>query len=280
MATKTGLLLGAHESVAGGLCKAFERAASDGAEAIQIFTKNARGWAAKPLDDTDVEDFRRAAKATGVPSAAHASYLINLAAEDPELRQKSLDAMTDEVERCDRLGVPNLVVHPGSHPDGERGVALVAEALREVRRRRPRSPTCILLENTAGQGNSLGWQLEQLAALHQAVGKPRWIGFCLDTCHLFAAGYDLSSQAGYRSTMARFDELIGLPLVRAFHLNDCKGPLGCRVDRHEDIGKGHMGLLGFACLVNDRRFRGVPAVLETEEGHQQQNLATLRSLVH
>jgi deoxyribonuclease-4 len=272
------LLLGAHESVAGGLAKAFERATSDGAQAIQIFTKNARGWAAKPLEPQEVADFRQAAKSTGVPSAAHASYLINLASEDPELRRKSLDGMTDEVARCDLLGVPSLVVHPGSHPDEKRGVALVASALREVRKRRPRSPTRILLENTAGQGNSLGHRIEQLAALQRALGKPAWIGFCLDTCHLFAAGYDLSTTAGYRSTMAQFDEQVGLSLVRAFHLNDCKGPLGCRVDRHEDIGKGQMGLAGFECLVNDRSFHGVPGMLETEDGHQQANLAALRAL--
>ncbi len=275
-----GLLLGAHESVAGGLSKAFERAATDGAQAIQIFTKNARGWAAKPLEAQDVTDFRNAARASGVPSAAHASYLINLASEDPELRRKSLDGMTDEVARCDALGVPNLVVHPGSHADEKRGVALVAAALREVHRRRPRSSTRILLENTAGQGNSLGHRIEQLAALHRALGKPSWIGFCLDTCHLFAAGYDLGSAAGYRRTMSQFDEQVGLSLVRAFHLNDCKGPLGCRVDRHEDIGEGEMGLAGFECLVNDRRFRGIPGMLETEEGHQQTNLAALRALAH
>jgi deoxyribonuclease-4 len=277
---KGGLLLGAHESVAGGLYKAFERAATDGAQSIQIFTKNARGWASKPLEPADIAEFRRAAKASGAPSAAHASYLINLAAEDPELRRKSLDAMADEVARCDLLGVPSLVVHPGSHPDEKRGIALVAEGLREVHKRNPRSSTRILLENTAGQGNSLGHRVEQLAAMHRAVGKPGWFGFCLDTCHLFAAGYDLSTAAGYRSTMAQLDDLIGLSLVRAFHLNDCKGPLGCRVDRHEDIGKGQMGLQGFECLINDRRFRGVPAMLETEEGHQQLNLAALRALAH
>jgi deoxyribonuclease-4 len=176
--------------------------------------------------------------------------------------------------------VPHLVVHPGSHPDEKRGISLVAAALKEVRKRRPKSPTKILLENTAGQGNSLGWSAEQLGALHKALGKPAWIGFCLDTCHLFAAGYDLSTSAGYRKTMAQLDGAIGLSLVRAFHLNDCKGPLGCRVDRHEDIGKGQMGVAGFECLVNDRRFSGVPAMLETEDGHQQANLAALRALVH
>ncbi len=275
-----GMLLGAHESVAGGLQRAFERAAEDGAEAIQIFTKNARGWQARPLAEAEVAGFREQAAASRVPSLAHASYLINLAAEDAVLRDKSLAAMTDEVARCDALGVPLLVVHPGSHPDPERGVGLVAEALAEVRRRRPRSPTAILLENTAGQGNCLGHAFTELGAIRRALRSPAWLGFCLDSCHLFAAGHDVTTPAGYRRTMEAFDEAAGLAHVRAFHLNDCKGPLGCRLDRHEDIGKGQMGLRAFEALVNDRRFEGLPGVLETEDGHQRQNLTALRALLH
>lgn len=274
------ILLGAHESVAGGLYRAFERAAEDGAEAIQIFTKNARGWHAKPLLPDDVAAFRDAAAACRLPSAAHASYLINLAAEEPELREKSIAAMADEVTRCDALGVPLLIVHPGSHPDRSRGAELVAAALAEVRRRCPRSPTRVLLENTAGQGNSLGHGFDELAAMRRALRSPAWLGFCLDTCHLFAAGHDLGSADGYWRTIESFDEVVGLAHVGAFHLNDCKGPLGCRLDRHEDIGKGRMGLAGLEALVNDPRFAGIPAVLETEDGHQRRNLRALRALLH
>ncbi|HUB05585.1 MAG TPA: deoxyribonuclease IV [Myxococcales bacterium] len=275
-----GILLGAHESVAGGLHRAFGRAADDGAEALQIFTKNARGWQAKPLGSTDVAEFREEAARRRLPTAAHASYLINLAAEDPGLREKSIAGMADEVARCEALGVPLLVVHPGSHPDGTRGVQLVAEALAEVRRRQPSRVTRILLENTAGQGNCLGHDFAELAAMRRALRSPAWLGFCLDTCHLFAAGHDVTTGDGYRRTIDAFDEAAGIAHVGAFHLNDCKGPLGCRLDRHEDIGKGRMGLAGFEALVNDPRFAGVPAVLETEDGHQRKNLRALRALLH
>jgi deoxyribonuclease IV len=275
-----GILLGAHESVAGGLHRAFERAAADGAEAVQIFTKNARGWDAKPLAPDDVAAFRGEAASRRIPAAAHASYLINLAAELEPLRERSISGLADEVARCDALGVPSLIVHPGSHPDAGRGVELVAQALGEVRRRRPRAKAQILLENTAGQGNCLGHAFGQLAAIRRALRSPTWLGYCLDTCHLFAAGHDLGSADGYRRTFDAFDEAAGLQNVRAFHLNDCKGPLGCRLDRHEDIGKGRMGTAGFEALVNDRRFQSIPAMLETEDGHQRRNLRALRSLVH
>ncbi|MHB1846579.1 MAG: deoxyribonuclease IV [Deltaproteobacteria bacterium] len=275
-----GILLGAHESVGGGLSKSIARAEAHGAQALQIFTKNARGWKAKPLEGDEVQAFRAEVARAKLPALSHASYLINLGAEDPELRAKGLDAMEDELARCDALGVPALVVHPGTHPDRDLGIALVIEALREVHARRPKSPTRILLENTAGQGSSLGCRFEDLGDVFTALGTPGWLGVCLDTCHLFAAGFDISTAAGYAETLARFDEQVGLSLVRAFHLNDCKGPLGCRVDRHEDIGQGKLGKKAFECLVNDPRFRGLPAVLETEEGSQEKNLAALRALLH
>ncbi|MHB8420576.1 MAG: deoxyribonuclease IV [Myxococcales bacterium] len=279
-ASRLGILLGAHESVAGGLHRAFERAEGDGAEALQIFTKNARGWQARPLAEGEIAAFRERATASGAPALAHASYLINLAAEDPSIRAKSIAALADEAARCDALGVPLLVVHPGSHPDAARGVELVAEALAEVRRQRPEGRTRVLLENTAGQGHCLGRGFAELGAIRRALRSPAWLGFCLDTCHLFAAGHDITTAGGYRRTLDAFDEAAGLENVRAFHLNDCKGPLGCRLDRHEDIGKGHMGLGAFEPLVNDERFAGLPAVLETEEGHQRQNLRALRALRH
>jgi deoxyribonuclease-4 len=278
-----GLRLGAHESIGGGLSKAIERGLDDGAEAVQIFTKSARGWAAKPLADADAEAYRAVAEAAGLPSAAHASYLVNLAAEPGDLREKSLDSMADDWSRAHRLGLVGLVVHPGSHPDPLRGTALVAEALAELHRRVPKGDSKILLENTAGQGTALGYRLDGLGALvmaadHLGSWAKRRIGICLDTCHLFAGGYDLSTRKGYEATLQEVDERIGIERVHAFHLNDSKGPLGCRLDRHENIGKGQMGTAGFAALVNDRRFADVPGFLETEEEDHALNLKTLKAL--
>jgi deoxyribonuclease-4 len=271
------VLLGAHESIAGGLDRALERAGEHGSRAVQIFTKNARGWKARPLSAEQVEGFRAARRATPLPVLAHASYLINVAAEPGELRDRSLQALADEVERCELLGIQALVLHPGSHPDPERGLELVSSALQDQRGRV--RTTQILLENTAGQGSSLGRNFEELAGILDRVGAvDPWLGICLDTCHLFAAGYDIGSKAGYDRVLGDFDRQIGLDQVRAFHLNDSKGILGCRLDRHEDIGEGCLGTAPFRRLINDARFSGVPAVLETEDGQQERNLALLRSL--
>ena len=278
-----GLRLGAHESIGGGLARAIERAVEHGDEAVQIFTKSARGWAAKPLAEEDAAAYRAAAEAAALPSAAHASYLVNLAAEPGDLRDKSLDSMADDWSRCHRLGLIGLVVHPGSHPDPLRGTKLVAEALAELHRRVPKGDSKLLIENTAGQGTALGSQLDGLGALvmaadHLGAWAKKRIGVCLDTCHLFASGYDLSTRKGYEATLAEVDERIGLERVHAFHLNDSKGPLGCRLDRHENIGEGQMGTEGFRALVNDPRFAGVPGFLETDDGEQVGNLKTLKAL--
>jgi deoxyribonuclease IV len=272
------VLLGAHESIAGGLDRALERAGEHGARAVQIFTKNARGWKARPLSVAEIEGFRAARQATGMPVLAHASYLINVAAEPGPLRDQSLLALAEEVSRCEALGIQALVLHPGSHAEPGRGIELVASALREQRDNV--HTTRILLENTAGQGSSLGSNFEELAQILDRTGAvDGWLGVCLDTCHLFAAGYDIGTEAGYAHVLGDFDRQIGLDLVHAFHLNDSKGPLGCRVDRHEDIGDGSLGAAPFRRLINDARFSGVPAVLETEDGHQERNLALLRSLL-
>jgi deoxyribonuclease-4 len=278
-----GLRLGAHESIGGGLSKAIDRGVEHGAEAVQIFTKSARGWAAKPLAEADALAYRAAAGKSGLPSAAHASYLVNLAAEPGDLREKSLDSMADDWSRAHRLGLVGLVVHPGSHPDPLRGTTLVAEALAELHRRVPKGESKLLLENTAGQGTALGFRLDGLGALvmaadHLGAWAKKRVGVCLDTCHLFAGGYDLSTREGYEATIHEVDERIGLERVYAFHLNDSKGPLGCRLDRHENIGQGHLGTKGFEALVNDRRFAGVPGFLETEDGEQVGNLKTLKAL--
>ena len=257
------MLLGAHESIAGGVSRAFARAEAHGAEALQIFTRSARGWSCPPLAEDERAAFRAEAKRTGMSAVAHASYLVNLATEDAQLRARSLEGLWDELSRCEALGVGLLILHPGSHPDAETGTRLVADAINELHARARGFQSRLCLEVTAGQGASLGWRFEHLAAILGFVKAPSRVGICLDTCHLFAAGYDISSERGCRDVLAEFDQVVGLSRVVAFHLNDCKKPLGCRVDRHEELGAGTLGLAPFRLLVNDERFRGVPAVLET-----------------
>jgi len=273
------MLLGAHEGIAGGVSTAFARSDEDGAECLQIFTRNARGWAAKPLEAEEIARFRAEARRTGKPVAAHSSYLINAAAGDPEIRRKSWAALADELQRCEQLGIPALVFHPGSNPDEAEGVKLVAEAMAQAIEGTP-GKVKLLTETTAGQGASLGHRFEQLAAIREGIPKAlrRRAALCVDTCHLFAAGYDLTTDEGYAATFAALDDLVGLDQVLAFHLNDSKKPLGCRVDRHEHIGEGAMGLSPFRRLVNDARFAAVPGYLETELRFKE-NLSVLRSLI-
>lgn len=273
------MILGAHEGVAGGLSTAFARADEDGAEALQIFTKSARGWEAKPLDPEEVARFHAEAKRTGKPVAAHASYLINAAAGDPEIRRKSWAALADELRRCADLGIRHLIFHPGSNADEAEGLKLAAEGMAQALEAVP-GKVRLLVETTAGQGASLGWRFEQVAAIRAGVpgSLRRRVGVCLDTCHVFAAGYDMTTPAGYARTLEELDRTVGLAHLEAFHLNDCKKPLGCRVDRHEHIGQGAMGLGAFRSLVNDPRFADHPAFLETELRYPE-NLAVLRGLV-
>lgn len=273
------MLLGAHEPIAGGVSKAFARAEADGADCLQIFTRNARGWAAKPLEDGEIEAFRGEARRTGKPVAAHSSYLINCAAEDREIRRKSWDALRDELGRCERLGIPALIFHPGSNGDEEEGIRLVGEAMTRALEGVP-GKARLLVETTAGQGTSLGWRFEQVAAIRGAVPAKlrRRTGVCVDTCHVFSAGYDLATDDGYERTMDALDRAVGLANVRAFHLNDSKRPLGCRVDRHEHIGEGTLGLRPFRRLVNDPRFADIPGFVETES-RWKENIEVLRRLV-
>lgn len=257
------MLIGAHESVAGGVSTAFARAEANGGQALQIFTKTARGWNAPALTDDERLKWRREARRTSLPVMAHGSYLTNLGSEDPIIRPKSLACFEDEYRRCERLGANFLVIHPGCHADVKTGVALIASAINDLLAKTPRFRTQICLEGTAGQGNSIGWRFEHLAEIIAQIRKPSRVGVCLDTCHLYAAGYDVSSPKGYARTFDAFDDLVGLSKVRCFHLNDCKKELGCRVDRHEELGKGRIGLGCFKRLVNDERFTDVPGVLET-----------------
>ena len=280
------LKLGAHESIAGGLYKAFDRAQSVGCEAVQIFVKPNRQWAVKPLTDENVTRFKARAKETDIqPVVGHASYLLNLATPDEALWTKSRDMLIVELERCEALGVPYLVLHPGSHvgTGEDAGLARVAQALGEVHAATPGFQAQILLETTAGQGSGLGHRFEHLAWLMEHTPEGERLGVCLDTCHVFAAGYELRTPEGYAATMEEFDRVVGLEYLKAIHLNDSKGDLGNRKDRHEHIGKGFIGLEGFHHILNDFRLAGLPALLETPKGkdlHEDaENLEVLRSLV-
>jgi deoxyribonuclease-4 len=273
------MILGAHEGVSGGVSTAFARAEADGADCVQIFTRSSRAWAARPFETDEVSRFRAEARRTGKPVAAHSTYLINLCCQDEDIRRKSWDALADELLRCDQLGIRWLIFHPGSHADSARGIALAAEGMTGALRRVP-GRTRLLIETTAGQGTSIGWRFEQVAAIRAAIPAPqrRRTGVCVDTCHVFASGYDLVSPAGYEGTFRELDRTVGLEHVEAFHLNDSKKGLGCRVDRHEHIGQGALGLEPFRRLVNDPRFAETPAFLETELRFKE-NLDVLRSLL-
>jgi deoxyribonuclease-4 len=258
--------LGAHVSAAGGLPKAVARAVLHGCDAFQVFTKNANQWKGRPLPPEDVAAFRSEVDKAGLaPAVSHASYLINLASAAPMLRQQSLAAMADELDRAEALGLLGVVLHPGCYTDGSvsHGLALIAAALAELLHARRGGHVMVLLEHTAGQGTALGATFEQLAAIIAGVdGHPR-IGVCLDTCHLLASGYDIVSPEGYTETMHRFERAIGLDRLKAFHFNDSKRPLGSRVDRHTHIGEGFLGLEPFRRILADRRFADLPMLLET-----------------
>jgi deoxyribonuclease-4 len=273
------MLLGAHEGIAGGVSKAFARAEADGADCVQIFTRNARGWAAKALEEEEVAAFRSEARRSGLPVAAHSSYLINCAASDRDIRKKSWGALADELGRCEQLGIDALIFHPGSHESEEEGIRLVGEAMARALAQVP-GKARLLVETTAGQGTSLGWRFEQVQAIREAVpgAARRRVGVCVDTCHVHSAGYDLSTDEGYEATVEGLDRTVGLGNVRAFHLNDSKKPRGCRVDRHEHIGQGTLGLEPFRRLVNDARFAELPGFVETDS-RWKENIEVLRGLV-
>lgn len=269
--------LGVHVSIAGGIEKAFARGEAIGCTAIQIFTKNASQWRAKPISAESAAAFRACRQQSPIgPVAAHDSYLINLAAPDPAKWEQAKAAFADELERCALLGVEALVMHPGAHLGAgeEVGLQRIAAAFREIFAAAP-AGVRVLLETTAGMGSHLGWRFEQLARIMELVPQHDF-GVCLDTCHVFAAGYDLASEAGYAAMMAEFDRLIGCERLRLFHVNDSKKPCGSRVDRHEHVGRGCIGETGFACLMRDARFRAVPKILETPPG--EANVDDLRNL--
>jgi len=278
--------LGSHLSIAGGPDNALLAAAEYGFETVAMFVRNQRQWAARPLTDETAQRFRRTRRRLGIgPVVAHGSYLVNLAGA-PDIRRKSIRAMAEDLDRCGRLGIEYLVLHPGSNPDRAKGIALIADALNRVIFDCPHRRVAVLLENTSGARNTIGGRFEELADLLGRLKRRRRFGVCLDTCHAFAAGYDLRSAAAYERTMDAFDAIVGFDRLRAVHLNDSVGPLGSRRDRHAHIGRGKIGRKGFRHLVNDPRFADVPLILETPKGPRDDgrdwdavNAALLRRLV-
>lgn len=299
-------MFGAHNSISGGLHHAVEEAVAGGMDCLQLFTKNQRQWAVKPLVEAQVSDFRAALESAGWGAldeawrlVSHDSYLINLASDDAAVRGKSLALMREEIERCEALGIPSLVAHPGSHlgkalkpgqpfreldgePAGDElaGLERIAAALDQLHRELPGYRTVTCLESTAGQGTNLGYSFTQLAWLRAHVEQPERIGYCLDTCHLHAAGYDLGSEQATLATLERFDALCGLDQLRVVHLNDAKEPRGTRKDRHEHLGHGEIGLPAFEAIVNHPRLQAIPMIIETakQDDWDAVNLGVLRDL--
>lgn len=282
-------ILGAHQSIAGGYYKAVELGRDTGCQIIQIFTKNTNQWRGKPITPEESQQFRDTLAQTGIACpVAHDSYLINLASPNESLWGKSIAAMIDEVQRAGILGIPWVVSHPGAYTttSESEGLRRIIAALDQVLEQSSRHTSGILLETTAGQGTTLGWRFEHLAEILSGVKDNARLGVCFDTCHVFAAGYKMSTQAEYRAMMKEFDKVIGTDRIRAFHLNDSVKDCGSRVDRHAHIGLGKIGREPFGWFVRDPRWRDVPMVLETpkaqEDGEDYDviNLRVLRELAH
>ena len=281
-----GPLLGAHMSIAGGVGNAFLQGKKVACDAIQIFTKSSRQWASKPYSKEEIEQFHLNRKETGIGAViAHDSYLLNIGSPDAALRARSIAAFIDELERCEMLGVTNLVAHPGAHVGaGELdGIKTIARSLNEVHKACPGYGVKVTLEITAGQGSNLGYRFEQIGNMIDATKESDRLRVCFDTEHAFAAGYDIRTRDGYERTFGEFDEAIGIELLAAFHLNDSKKEFNSRVDRHEHIGKGFIGIEAFRMLVNDPRFWGLAMCVETPKGpdlkEDRENLELLRSLI-
>jgi len=277
---------GAHESIAGGVFNALYHGKTATCDTVQLFNKSNNQWRAKPLSPEEVEKFFAAQEETGISVAcSHAGYLINLASPDPALNKKSYDSFKEEMERCNRLKIPNLVVHPGSHVGtGEQeGMDRIISNLNTLFKELKNNTVTVCLETTAGQGSNLGYTFEQIAYMINGVSDKAHMGVCMDTCHIFAAGYPLIDPKDYKKTMKSFADVIGLDMLKVIHVNDSKKGLGSKVDRHEHIGKGEIGIEGFRNLVNDKKLAKIPMVIETpkEEDLQDdvENLRILRGLV-
>jgi deoxyribonuclease-4 len=277
-------LIGAHVSIAGGVPNAWQNLAAISADCIQIFTANQRQWQPKPISAEDLSAYQAARqKSPNVKVMCHNSYLVNLCSPDEAVQEKSLQAFKEEIQRCKALGVDLLNFHPGSHKEQslEWGIETIARNLDSVRDLYRGSGLKLVLEATAGQGTNIGWQFEQLAAIIEQMDDTADVGVCIDTCHIFAAGYDIRDQKSWDETWKQFDEIIGFERLLGFHVNDSKFDLGTRKDRHEEIGKGHIGLEAFRLLVNDERFNGLPMILETPCGPPgyAEEIALLKSLI-
>jgi deoxyribonuclease IV len=280
------LLLGSHVSTSGGCAMAIERALGIGCTAMQIFVKNNMQWFASPLAEAEAKAFRGHARRGELAVVfGHTGYLINLAAVNPDFHARSLRSLREELVRAEQLEIPFLVLHPGAHMGAgtEAGLEKVVASLDTVFRELPKNPARIALEVTAGQGSTLGRTFEELAYIIKHVKQPDRLCVCIDTAHLFAGGHDISTAAGIKATFASFDKLIGRERLAALHLNDSKTALGSRVDRHEHIGKGKIGIEAFRYLMKEPRFRKIPKVLETPKGKEMkedvENMALLRSLM-
>ncbi len=279
------LLLGAHMSIGGGVHTAIERACSIGCTAMQIFVKNNMQWFARPLTGQEIAAFLKHTQRRELLSVfAHANYLINLAATNPQFHANSLRALTEELIRADQLKLPFLVLHPGAHLGAgeEAGLERIVESIDRVFSARPKIKTRIALETTAGQGSCMGNKFEHLAYVISSVREPERLCVCLDTAHIFAAGYDIGSEPSIRKTFRKFDRVIGRDRLVAIHVNDSKAVRGSRLDRHEHIGKGKIGLDAFRFIMGNRRFSKIPKVLETPKAkdlrEDMMNLSTLRAL--
>lgn len=278
-------LIGAHESIVGGIHTAFERALSVGCRTLQVFTKNNTQWYAKPITGEDVANYKTAEKKSRIaPVVAHDCYLINLCATNGAILKKSRAALIDELRRCELLGIPYLNFHPGSHMGaGEReGIGRIVESLNIAHEQTTGFQVLSVLETTAGQGTAVGYRFEQIRSIIDAVQNPERMAVCIDTCHIFAAGYDIRAEETYERTMLEFDTIVGLDRLVAIHANDSRKGLGARVDRHEHIGKGAIGESGFRLLMKDPRLQTIPKILETDKGpnlkEDKMNLRMLRRL--
>ncbi|HEV8659983.1 MAG TPA: deoxyribonuclease IV [Thermoanaerobaculia bacterium] len=279
----SGDLIGAHLSTKGGLHTAFDRAAAINASAVGIFAKNSNQWKGKELTAEICAEFKKSR--TVKPVLTHASYLINLATTNKEFHRKSIAALVDELDRAERLGIHAVVLHPGAHmgAGADEGIDQIARSFDQIHAMIPSHKVVTLLETSAGQGSCVGCSFEELGKIRERIDDPARVGVCVDTCHIFASGYDIRTRDGYEQTIEQLEQHIGIENVGAFHLNDSKKHLGSRVDRHEHIGKGQLGLGAFGFVLNDARFARIPKLLETpksvETESDRTNLSTLRSLI-
>lgn len=279
-------LLGAHTSTSGGVASAVDLANKLGFTAMQIFSKNNTRWTQRPFKESEIRGFKIKLKASGIKYVCvHDSYLINLCADKPEFKKKSDEAFLDEIERCHQLGIEYLNFHPGSHGGRgeEEGIKKIAEALNIAHDKTKGYNVSSMLEATAGQGSAIGYRFEHLREIIDLVDDKKRMSVCIDTAHIFAAGYDIRTSETYKKTMNEFDDIVGFKYLKCFHMNDSKKPLGSRVDRHDHIGKGLIGLEGFRNIMNDKKLIHIPKILETPKGKEHlediENIKVLKSLI-